>query len=67
MHLKPTAFSKNGLITTEVMNEIEYDYQGRPKLGQRLKTSEKDIQHTNSLYGCPNDNNNVRGIYKSTS
>ena len=62
MHLKPTAFSINGTDTTEVTNEIEYDHQGRPKVGQHIKISEKDIQNTNIYYGCPSDNNNMTGI-----
>ena len=52
MHLSTTAYSKNGKITTEVINNRTYATQGEPKLGDRVSLSLQDINETNRLYNC---------------
>ena len=52
MHLSATAYSKNGKITTEVINNRTYATQGEPKLGDRVSLSLQDINETNRLYNC---------------
>ena len=52
MHLSATAYSKNGEITTEVINSRAYATQGEPKLGDRVSLSLQDINETNRLYNC---------------
>ncbi|CAI8053110.1 Zinc metalloproteinase nas-4 [Geodia barretti] len=58
MHYPSTAFDKPGCkgvacTTIEVNNDAEYEKQGRPKLGQRVKLSPSDITQINRLYNCP--------------
>lgn len=53
MHLSPLAYSTDGRMTTEVRNVDEFEKQGSPSLGQRIKLSEGDVLRANRLYHCP--------------
>ncbi|XP_064387793.1 uncharacterized protein LOC135335979 [Halichondria panicea] len=58
MHYGRTYFKKpgcsgSGCTTISVNNQVEYNRQGRPSLGQRNALSVNDIRQTNLLYGCP--------------
>ena len=65
MHYSTTAFKKPGCfgqrcITISISNQVEYNRQGRPALGQRNSLSTRDIAQANALYNC--QNTGVRGF-----
>ena len=59
MHYGPRAFSINHGPTLKVINQSEYDRQGRPRLGQRDGLSKSDVRQLNRMYNCPGSG--VRG------
>ena len=65
MHYPTTAFKKRGCsgqscITISINNQVEYDKQGKPTVGQRDSLTSKDIAQANALYNC--QNTGVRGF-----
>ena len=59
MHYGPRAFSINRKPTLRVINQSEYERQGRPRLGQREGLSKSDVRQLNRMYNCPGSG--VRG------
>ena len=57
MHYHDTAFQKANCAppckTLEVINQNVYAAQGRPRLGQRIRLSTRDIEQAKRLYRCP--------------
>ena len=52
MHYGLTAFSSNNKPTLKIVNTAEYNSQGKPTVGQRLRLSESDTIQINRLYNC---------------
>ena len=52
MHYGRSAFTKNGLDTISVKDNLAYALQGKPRYGQRYKLSVIDVKQINKHYGC---------------